>query len=226
MKSDAISRKKGSDRNKSNNNNHIHTHSRLSRTPKTYTTKDWMCRLFRATTYIENVLFCSKLIELINFMYVHLYSWNGAGPQRNPFKIRIYLSQEREQEKEREQEGGEIVIDRNVKFSIEIGACAWFWFRFRFRGPVRPFDIVLMHTQNNQRKCEGELRIISMLLIGDWVTVLFFAAAFFFFRLLELSKTKTIKCLQPRWRRENKNMCIIRNWIFFRAKGKTNKWKK
>lgn len=36
-----------------------------------------------------------------------------------------------------------------------------------------------MHTQNNQRKCEGELRIISMLLIGDWVTVLFFAAAFF-----------------------------------------------
>lgn len=181
MKSDAISRKKGSDRNKSNNNNHIHTHSRLSRTPKTYTTKDWMCRLFRATTYIENVLFCSKLIELINFMYVHLYSWNGAGPQRNPFKIRIYLSQEREreQEKEREQEGGEIVIDRNVKFSIEIGACAWFWFRFRFRGPVRPFDIVLMHTQNNQRKCEGELRIISMLLIGDWVTVLFFAAAFF-----------------------------------------------
>lgn len=27
MKSDAISRKKGSDRNKSNNNNHIHTHT-------------------------------------------------------------------------------------------------------------------------------------------------------------------------------------------------------
>lgn len=58
-----------------------------------------------------------------------------------------------------------------------------------------------------------ELRFCSSLLL-------------FFFRLLELSKTKTIKCLQPRWRRENKNMCIIRNWIFFCAKGKTNKWKK
>lgn len=221
MKSDAISRKKGSDRNKSNNNNHIHTHSRLSRTPKTYTTKDWMCRLFRATTYMENVLFCSKLIELINFMYVHLYSWNGAGPQRNPFKIRIYLSQEREreQEKEREQEGGEIVIDRNVKFSIEIGACAWFWFRFRFRGPVRPFDIVLMHTQNNQRKCEGELRIISMLLIGDWVTVLFFAAAFFSSVYLNCRKRKPSSAFNQDGE-EKTRICALFGTGFFSREGK------
>lgn len=137
---------------------------------------------------------CALLFQInrANKFYVRSFVFmERSGATKKPFQNSdLFEPGEREQEKEREQEGGEIVIDRNVKFSIEIGACAWFWFRFRFRGPVRPFDIVLMHTQNNQRKCEGELRIISMLLIGDWVTVLFFAAAFFSSVYLNCRKRK------------------------------------